>query len=315
MDNLTHSLTGLMLSRAGLNRFHPRATAILILAANAPDADVVSWFGGPLSYLEHHRGITHSVLFMPVMAVFTWIVVALFRRSWQGWRAAWVLAFIGIASHLLLDWTNSYGVRLLLPFSDRWFHLDWMFILDPWIWAVLLFATLAPLLGKLVSSEIGAKPGSGRGLAIFALLALSAMCFGRALLHERAIETLNSRIYQGAAPTRVAAFPLANPWHWTGWVEGNNFATRFDLNLSAEFDPTAGRMFYKPEPAPAIDAARQTLVFQKFLQFSLYPLWSVTPAPDPEGASLVQVRDERFSFGGSAIVDRGNRVVRSWVHF
>src|SRR5207248_11360495 len=61
MDDLTHSLTGLMFSRAGLNRFHPRASLILIMAANAPDVDIVSWFGGPLTYLEYHRGLAHSL--------------------------------------------------------------------------------------------------------------------------------------------------------------------------------------------------------------------------------------------------------------
>ncbi|MGI8743758.1 MAG: metal-dependent hydrolase [Bryobacteraceae bacterium] len=314
MDNLTHSLTGLMLSRAGLNRFDRRASLILILSANAPDVDVVSLLGGPLSYLEYHRGLTHSLAFLPVLAAITVAVVSLFSRSWAGWRAAYVLALIGVASHLLLDWTNSYAIRLLLPFSGEWFHLDWMFVLDPLIWAVLLLAVFGPLLGRLVSSEIGAKPGSGRGLAIFALLCFAAVCFGRSLLHDRALATLNARIYNGAAPTRVAAFSLMNPLRWTGWVEGSNFATRFDLNLTGDFDPASGRTFYKPEPSPALDAARQTLVFQKFLQFSIYPVWSVSPAPDPEGASLVEVWDERFSFGASAIVDRGNRVVRSWVH-
>jgi len=172
------------------------------------------------------------------------------------------------------------------------------------------------LLGKLVSIEIGAKPGSGRGIAIFALLFFASYDFARALLHDRALSTLNSRIYQGAAPIRVAAFPgPVNPLRWTGWVEGSNFATRFDMNLASEFDPASGTTFYKPEPSPALEVARQTEVFRKFLDFSIYPLWSVTPADEPEGASLVQVRDARFGFGAAAIVDRSNRVVREWFHF
>ena len=87
----------------------------------------------------------------------------------RGWKAAYVLSLIGVASHLLLDWTNAYGVRFLLPFSSRWFHLDLNNIVDLWIWGVLAVACIGPLLGRLVSSEIGARSGSGRGLAIFAL--------------------------------------------------------------------------------------------------------------------------------------------------
>jgi hypothetical protein len=95
-------------------------------------------------------------------------------------------------------------------------------------------------------------------------------------------------------------------------VETDRAATRFDLNLAGDFDPAGGTIFYKPEPTPAIEAARKSAVFERFLQFSIYPLWSVTPASEPEGAALVQVTDERFGFGVSAIVDRSNRVVRSW---
>jgi inner membrane protein len=316
MDNLTHSLTGLMFSRAGLNRFHKRASLILIMAANAPDVDVVSWFGGSLTYLEYHRGITHSLVFLPATAALPTALVCAFNRSLTGWRAAYVLSLMGVASHLMIDWTNAYAIRLLLPFSTAWLHLDWNFVFDIWIWAALLLALVGPWLGRLVSSEIGAKPGSGRGLAIFALLFFAAYDCGRYMLHERALATLNSRIYQGAAPIRVAAFPGAfNPFRWTGWVEGANFATRFDLDITAEFDPLSGTTFYKPEPSPALEAARQTVTFRRFLDFSIYPLWSITPVDEPEGGSLVQARDERFGFGAAAIVDRSNRVVREWFHF
>lgn len=67
MDNITHSLTGLALSRAGLNRFTPHASWILFLSANAPDCDVLSAFGGALRYLNYHRHLTHSLLFIPVL--------------------------------------------------------------------------------------------------------------------------------------------------------------------------------------------------------------------------------------------------------
>jgi membrane-bound metal-dependent hydrolase YbcI (DUF457 family) len=316
MDNLTHSLTGLMFSRAGLNHFHKRASMILILAANAPDVDVLSWFGGSLNYLEYHRGLTHSLIMLPAVAVLPTLLICAFSRSLAGWRAAYVLSLIGVASHLTIDWTNAYAIRLLLPFSTAWLHLDWNFVFDIWIWAALLLAVIGPWMGKLVSSEIGAKPGSGRGLAIFALLFFAGYDFGRYMLHERALAILNSRIYQGAAPIRVAAFPGPfNPLRWTGWVEGANFATRFDLDITEEFDPQSGTTFYKPEPSPALDAARQTVTFRKFLDFSIYTLWSITPVDEPEGGSLVQARDERFGFGAAAIVDRSNRVVREWFHF
>lgn len=116
MDNVTHSLTGLALSRAGLQRFCPRAVWLLVLAANAPDGDIIFAGQGGFSYLQHHRGYTHSLLGAPLMAALTVLVIAGVFRERLPWLRAWLLCLLGLASHLLLDWTNSYGIRLLLPF-------------------------------------------------------------------------------------------------------------------------------------------------------------------------------------------------------
>lgn len=316
MDNLTHTLTGLALCRAGLNRLYARPALVLLVAANLPDVDVVSALGGGLSYLDHHRGITHSVLTMPLLAIVpVLLAMALSRsRARMGW--AYLLSLIGVGSHLLLDWTNAYAIRLLLPFSGTWFHSDLNNVVDIWIWAILLLAALAPLLGKLVSSEIGAKPGTGRGLAIFALLFILVYDFGRFLLHERAVSTLTARIYDNEQPVRAGVFPTAvNPLRWVAWVDTGSAAIRYDLNLAANFDPAAGTKFFKPEMTPAIQAAQTTEAFRVMRQFAIYPLLMVSPADEPEGATRVELRDERFPFLSWAIVDRAGRVVRSGFHF
>jgi inner membrane protein len=318
MDNLTHTLTGVVLSRAGLNRWYSKSIALLILSANIPDIDIVAAFGGAFNYFVFHRSVTHAIAMAPVMAAIPVLLVCAFSRSLEGWRAAYVISLIGVASHLLLDWTNSYGVRFLWPFSSRWFELDLNSIIDLWIWGVLLLAWLGPLLGRLVSGEIGAKAGSGRGLAIFALVFLVVYDFGRGLAHQRAIETLNARVYQGAAPIRVAAFPIGevNPFEWSGWVERPELVMHFSMNLLGEFDPTAPqRTIYKAAEGPALDAARQAYVVRKFLEFAQYPLWQVTPIADPEGGHRVEVRDWRFPFTAVAILDQGNRVLDSSFHF
>ncbi|HEY6393002.1 MAG TPA: metal-dependent hydrolase [Bryobacteraceae bacterium] len=317
MDNITHTLTGLALSRAGLNRWYSHSAWVLVLAANAPDVDIAWAFRGSLPYFENHRGITHAIVMAPVMALIVVLLVCAITRSMRGWKAAYGLAIIGVASHLLFDWTNSYGVRFLLPFSSEWFRLDVNNIIDLWIWGVLLIATVGPLLGRLVSSEIGAKPGSGRGLAIFALSFLLLYDFGRHLVHQRALDILNSRVYQGGAPLRAAAFPtsVANPFKWTGWIDRPAFAMRFSMDLLGDFDPGAGTIFFKPESGLAMDAARQTHPVQVFLNFAQFPLWRIIPVADPEGAHRVEVRDWRFSFAAGAIVDASDRVVSSYFHF
>jgi inner membrane protein len=317
MDNLTHSLTGLMLSQAGLKRFYPRATLLLIVSANIPDIDVVAIARGPLYYFEHHRGITHSIAALPVMALLSALIACAFGRTMRGWLVAWGLAGIGVASHLLLDWTNIYGIRLFLPFSAEWVHLDLINLFDLLIWGVLLLGWLGPLMGRLVSSEIGAKSGAGRGMAIFALSFFLTYDFGRFLSHQRAIEILNSRLYRDGPPARVAAFPSAgiSPLEWQGWIERPEFVMRFLMNVRQEFDPAAGTIIYKAAPSPAIDAARLAHPFRVFLQFAQYPLWSVSAVDSPEGAHDVTVTDWRFPFGSTALVDSSNRVIWSSFHY
>ncbi len=320
MDNLSHTLTGLILSRAGLNRWTPHATAIMLLAANAPDVDVVSAAGGSLAYLDYHRAHTHALFFAPLMAIAAILPVMLVARKtkWSiHWRGAFAAALVGVGSHLLLDWTNVYGVRLFLPFSAEWVRLDITHIIDVWIWAILLLGVLAPLLSKLVSSEIGAKSGSGRAAAISVLLALGGYEYGRYLLHVRAVATVDSRMYYGAAPLRSFAFPGAvGLFSWTGLVQGSGYYVVVPVNLLREFDPTAGRLYYQAEPGPALTAAKQTEVFRRFLTFTQVPLWRASPAPAPEGATRVSVTDLRFGspqeerFAATAVV-LGSKVLRS----
>jgi inner membrane protein len=146
MENLTHSLVGLVVARAGLERLSPGATALCIIAANAPDADIVTTVGGRWAYLHHHRGITHSIvgtlalaLLIPLLFYLGDRFIARLRRAPPrvSFRGLLLASLITSATHPLMDWTNNYGVRPLLPWSGQWFYGDLVFILDPWLWLVL----------------------------------------------------------------------------------------------------------------------------------------------------------------------------------
>jgi inner membrane protein len=327
MDPLTHSATGLFLGRAGLNRFSEHAPWILVLAANAPDIDIVTLAGGQLNYLNYHRHITHSLAAWPVMALLPVLAVRLCTRKPFRWPGAYAISLAAVASHLLLDYTNAYGIRFLLPFSARWFRLDLTSVVDLWIWAVLLLALAGPAIVRLVNSEIGARSKSpGRGLAIFALLFMALYNAGRGMLHARAVATLDSRIYAGASPLRVAALPSpVNPLAWRGLVETRESYTVVDFGLLEEFDPSRGAIFYKAEPGAAIQAANNSPVFRDFFNFSQFPLERSQPLADPDGAALVETRveamDMRFGsptqpgFVATADVNNRLQVVRAWFSF
>ena len=185
MDNLTHSLVGLASAKAGLERLSPYATSVCLVSANIADADFVTlFFGDRWTLLEHHRGITHSIVgtiaigfLVPLVAFAIERLIVTARgslhysprplgeglrgeglvahkpspepsRSGRGsesrelsprirFRGLLIASLIAAATHPLLDWTNNYGVRPLLPWSGRWLYGDLVFIVDPYIWLVL----------------------------------------------------------------------------------------------------------------------------------------------------------------------------------
>lgn len=323
MDNLTHTLIGLALSRAGLNRWSRYALPVLLLSANAPDADIVMLAGGPLTYFEYHRNLTHALAAAPVMAVACLLAVRIFARGRPfPWLRGMVVALVGVFSHILLDWTNIYGIRMLLPWSGAWLRLDITGVIDPWIWTLLILGALWPLLSRLVSSEIGAPAQAGRGMAITVLALVGGYEGARLLLHQRAEAVLDSRVYQMKPPQRVAALAtFANPFVWRGLVETEDFYMLHQVNLLGQFDPTAGRVLYKAATVPAMEAAKRTRPFQVLLGFAQYPYWRTGPAEAPSGATLVELRDLRFGappgsgFVAWAVVGADLRVLESGFRF
>ena len=320
MDNVTHSLTGLALARAGLDRFSPRATLLLLLSANAPDCDIVALARGQLAYLEAHRGYTHSLLFLPVLALVCVLVTAAVYREKLPWVRAWALCVIGLSSHLLLDWTNTYGIRPFIPFSSRWFHLDWNSLYDLSILTALGVALLWPLLSRLVSGEIGERSRVGRGIARCALAFVVLFDGARATLHERAIEKLDSRLYDGEPPVSVAALPtMFNPFRWNGIVETADSYRTVPVDTSVALEMENAAIFYKPALTDALRNVEREEAFRFFLYFARFPVWSQEPVvwKDME-ARRFELADLRFgapgmgSFHCVAIVDRAGRVVESW---
>src|SRR4026208_2311305 len=148
MDPITHTMTGAVMARAGLDRAGklPLAAPTLMLAANAPDIDIFVMFLGSYAGLAFRRGWTHGPVAMAVLPILlTGLMLAwdrlVRRRGDRGASRAPVavgpmllIAFIGVWSHPALDWLNTYGIRLLMPFRGDWFYGDAVFIIDPWLW-------------------------------------------------------------------------------------------------------------------------------------------------------------------------------------
>jgi inner membrane protein len=309
MDNITHTLVGLMMARTGLEKTTPRGTAMMLLAANAPDIDGIFWFDR-LRYIEYHRGYPHALAFVPLLALLPMAVV----RAKFSWRS-YLAAMAGVLSHPLIDWTNPFGTRLLLPFTAHRYRLDINNLVDVWVWAILAVAVAATALSRLVSTEIGEPRASGarRGWAWAALLAILVYQGGRIIAHHRAVNVLEARLYEGAVARSVTALPIgSNPLVWRGVVEGAGFAIIVPVDLANEFDPAAGRVYRQAPPGPAIEAALRTRPFQVFSRFSYLPFWKVTPVEDGVEVRLTDLRfgtPDRPGFAAvTALVDASGTV-------
>jgi len=280
MDPLTHALASFTLQRAAFPRLSRSATIAVVLAGTTADVDLCSTYFGPSAYLSFHRTYFHSLL---AALVFSLLVTVLFfflkpkNPERQISRATIFAAALAVALlHPILDLCQTAGVELLWPFSSHRLALDWLPLLDLWVLGILLAGILLPLLSGLVTEEIGARRKGPRGRlgATLASVALILYLGVRVVFHGDAIAALESRTYRGELAHKVAAFAESNsPFRWHGIVETERALHDVEVPVGpgADFDPGSAVTTYKPEPTPALDAARNSSVASRFLQLARFP--------------------------------------------
>lgn len=301
MDPFTHALTSFALERAGLRRISRSALPILLVAGVAADLDLLAYFAGPNAYFHYHYALLHSILgsaiIVVVAALAFWIFDRGAKRPPLRFSRVLILCLIAAALHVLLDYFGAEGVQLLWPFHIRWFSLDWLPELDPWIIAILLIGSLLPALFRLVTEEISSrkqKHSLSAGAAV-ALALISAYIAGRAVLHHSAIQTLLEHDYHGAAPLVAGAFPDSDsPFVWRGVVDTTNTIEVVDvpIGIADTFNPMASLTHFKPPSSPELDAARRAPLAAEFLRYARFPLAGLQTI---SGGSIVKLRDWRFA--------------------
>lgn len=269
MDNLTHSLVGLTAAKAGLEKLSPGATALCVLAANAPDADIVVLaFGDRWTFLQHHRGITHAIVgvfalafILPLMFYGIDLLLAGLRKQPPKVKLKGLLlaSLITSATHPLLDWTNSYGIRFFLPWSPKWSYGDLVFIVDPYLWLILggaaflltartkflkfVWGGVAAALTFLIvaSPRSNGLPNPRLFTAIWILLLMVLIV----LLLRSARERWGSRIAYAAFALVLCYWTFVAFTHWRALVHGNEEATR----IAAANGETVARLAAMPRLA------------------------------------------------------------------
>jgi inner membrane protein len=227
MDTLTHALSGALLARAtnpkdAPPRSLPRRIAAGFFACAAPDLDFVVGFFGPVAYLAQHRGVTHSLILLPLWAlVFSWILAKILREP-RGWRALYAVTAMSIGLHIAGDVITAFGTMVLAPFSDWRAALGTTFIIDLWFSGIIVA-------GLIVSALVRKQ----RLPSVAALALLGAYVGFQYIQKQHALELgelfAKEKALQGA---RITAYPRpVSPFNWTVFVSDDN-AHRFShINL------------------------------------------------------------------------------------
>jgi inner membrane protein len=307
MEPVTHMLTGAVLARAGFNRKAAYATAAMAIAAEFPDIDISWSVFGPVTSFLHHRGITHTFVAIPFEAAlitgYFWFTHR-FRKRPTAAPPNWLWLFLGcwlaLGSHILLDWTNNYGVRPFFPFNPRWYAGSFVFIFEPVLFAILLIALIAPWLFGLVGSEVGVRrePFRGRGWAIAAIVGIAALYVLRYTERARAMQIVAADQPDGA--TRIFASPHpGNPFAWSTVTDTPGFyqLATVDTLRGVVAPSMPSDTLYKPPVSLPILVAKRSYLGRAYLDWSMFPVIAETPAGDPTHP-LVEVKfaDARFMY-------------------
>jgi inner membrane protein len=282
MDPITHTLVGATMARAGLDRRTPLAAATLILGANAPDIDVAAMFGGQNFALACRRGWTHG----PLAWLLLPFIVTATIVAWDRWirrrrtadaapvKVLLLLATIGVLSHPMLDWLNTYGIRLLMPFSDRWFRGDSVFIIDPFLWTVLA-------VGLLAARRV--RPDAKRARRIVRTAGATAVAYvalmitlstigerlGRTAAESRGLHDITEVLYSPRPGTPLAAdlvVRTAGGYHFGAlrWLQSPRLTLEDEALALGDWS------------APVVERARTIPAARNYLVWSQFPYVRVT---------------------------------------
>jgi len=294
LDNLTHSLVGALLGRMGLKRLTPRAMPALIISANLPDIDsfIAPLFGAePIAV---HRGFTHGVggwVTMPFLAAAIILLWEWLRPGKEGpikLGGLLLACFLGTLSHPALDFLNTYGTRIAEPLNHRWYYGDTLFIMDPWIWIMLI-------LGLEMSWRAERLGKNWMRPAMWAFGAVLGYIGLNAAISARAVAVTRPLVARVATPRMIVAgeVPLTF-WRrkmiWRGdGIGGSGTYNPLDGLNSAWLDPKITQLNLDDPRLAA--AARNSKRVRGFL------FWSRMPMVEKQGGRAY-LTDQRFFESG-----------------
>jgi len=290
MFNSTHTLVGFAIAKTGAGKGVRYGTLTAVIASNLPDIDSIAGFWGTAAYLEHHRGITHSIIGVPVLAFLLAAVMYVFAGEFR--RTFWI-ALLAMATHPSLDYLNPYGLRPFLPWNGTWYYGDLLFIMDPYLDAILLAGLIAAWM----------LPHRSRVAVILSMLVATGYIGVRIQLHSMVVSSIET-VAQKFNDAKVAALPnMWNPQRWDVMVATHSEIVRFDQWACPQIDIDADTIEIEHEPADIIKRAAQSHSAEALLNFARFPVTQVRQLPS---GYRITFYDARFRRRGTVL---GSQVV------
>ena len=259
MDTLTHALSGALLARASAPKQAPagalpRRVAAGFLACAAPDLDFVLSYLGPAAYLEQHRGVTHSVLLLPLWALLlSWLLARLLREP-GGWKALYGLVAMALAAHIVGDVITSFGTIIFAPLADWRAAIGTTFIIDLWFTGIIVAGLVASIFFR-----------KSRVPALAASVVLASYVAFQWVMKERAVDVAERyREARGLSGAAIQAHPRpVSPLNWTVFVSTEDAHHYAHLNVlrkePREVSPDAGFISRLDAPYRPVDQAQWTV--------------------------------------------------------
>jgi inner membrane protein len=315
MDPVAHTLVGASLAESGLKKYTPLGTATLLIAANLPDVDILSLAWGEPFGLSFRRGWTHGILAVLVLPFVLTGIMMFWDRYVRRARAPdklpaiprqlLMLATIGVLTHPMLDFLNVYGIRLLMPFSDRWFYGDTLFIVDLWFWAILaggLWLARRRRIGGSTDRRTDAE-STGRWVARPARMALLVL---GAYIVAMAGSTLAARwmVWRSMPFSRagvnrimVAPQPLNPLRRYVVTDEGEEYRVG-EFNWLGSPKIRYGDLAVLSRRGGLEPAALSTVDGKRFLYWARFPFFEAVPG---SAGRLVDIIDARYALDAEAV--------------
>ena len=231
MDSLTHIILGAAIGEVTLGKkIGNKALLWGGLLSVIPDLDVlISPFISPVSALFFHRGISHSLLFVLIVALIAGYAISCIEKKHSIAFKSWIyFSLLPLLAHIFIDCFNTYGTGIFEPFSHVRVSYDSIAIID--------FLFMLPISIAVIWAMFYQKQKRVRRILVWFGLGLSTIYFCFTILNKINIESIAKKqlAQQGLVSSRLLTTPV--PLSNFIWLIVAENESGFNMGYYSNFD-------------------------------------------------------------------------------